>query len=62
VVGRPSPQRHFSDLGLAERDGWRAPSGPKEFAPAVQKWLKEHGDTYRIRRFVTEKKDEPKEK
>lgn len=51
-----SPQQVFSRLGLTDKDGWMQPKDYKQFPEAAAKWLKDHADTYRIQRFVTEEK------
>jgi hypothetical protein len=55
-----TPQMAFGRLNLQQKDGWN-PAGPfntpNAYQEAAKAWLKEHADTYRIQRFVTEKKD-----
>jgi hypothetical protein len=53
-------QQAFFRLGLTEKDGWKPPqfkNFQKEFPPLVKKWLKDNAETYRIQRFVAEKKE-----
>jgi hypothetical protein len=53
-----SAQQTFFLLGLEEKDGWNpAPfqNFQQEFPAAAKKWLKEHAETYRIKRFVAGK-------
>jgi hypothetical protein len=61
-----APEAAFGRLGLTEKDGfvWKPGPGtpPTAYRDLAKAWLKEHADTYRIRRFVEEKKDEKKEK
>jgi hypothetical protein len=53
---RLTPGWVFYHLGLTAEDGWVKPSSDaKEFADAAKQWLKDHADTYRIKRFVPEK-------
>jgi hypothetical protein len=65
VVFNPmTPQTAFAQLGLTEKDGFvfkpvpNAP--PTAYQDAAKAWLKENAGTYRIKQFVTEKKDEKK--
>jgi hypothetical protein len=44
------PYGSFIRLGLTDKDGWTQPNDFKEFVPAARKWLREHADSYRIRR------------
>jgi hypothetical protein len=55
-----SAQRAFGQLGLQPKDGWN-PQGVTDYTAASKAWLKDNADTYRIKRFVTEKKDEKKD-
>jgi hypothetical protein len=53
-----SAQQVFFRLNLTEKDGWKP--GPfknfqTEFPAAAKKWLKDHAETYRIERFVSDK-------
>jgi hypothetical protein len=61
-----TPQRAFGQLGLTDKDGWNfkpvAGAPPTAYQDAAKAWLKEHAETYRIQRFVEEKKDEKKDK
>ncbi len=55
-----TPQMSFGILGLTDKDGWRP--GPfknyqVEFPAAAKNWLKENAGTYRIQRYVVEKKE-----
>jgi hypothetical protein len=45
---------------LTEKDGWEqeVQPDPTKLDEARKEWLKEHADTYRIQRFVPEKKEE----
>jgi hypothetical protein len=55
-----SPLRSFFQLGLTEKDGFKipppGPGGVQDIAGAAKTWLKNHTATYRIQRFVVEKK------
>jgi tetratricopeptide (TPR) repeat protein len=44
----------FRRLGLTEEDGWVPPEQLAAVPAAAEKWLGEHADTYRIRRYVPE--------
>jgi hypothetical protein len=51
----PSPMAGlnlFLRLGLTQEDGWIAPQAASEYPAAAQKWLRRHGGTYRIQRYV----------
>ncbi len=48
---RPNPALLFNRLGIAANDGWRPQPGANIQA-AMQTWLRDHADTYRIQRFV----------
>jgi hypothetical protein len=49
-----SPLVLFLRLDLSEEDGWLAPKTAADYPGAAQKWLREHADKYRIRRYVAE--------
>jgi len=60
-----SPQWGFGRLNLTDKDGWNANgpfNTPNAYQDAAKAWLKGHADSYRIQRFVSDKKDEKKEK
>jgi hypothetical protein len=53
--GETSPYQLFNQLGISDKDGWKAPVRVKnqdEIRDAVQAWIKSNGDSYRIKRFV----------
>lgn len=53
--GDPNPYQLFNQLGITAQDGWKAPVNIKtqdDLRDAVQAWVKDNGDTYRIKRFV----------
>jgi hypothetical protein len=52
---RPNPQQLFGRLGVTPNDGWRPQPGAN-FQVAAQNWVREHADSYRIRRYVNETK------
>jgi hypothetical protein len=54
-----TPQWAFSRLRLTDKDGWNPGplTGPNAFPDAAKGWLKAHADSYRIQRFVGEKKE-----
>jgi hypothetical protein len=47
-----TPLSMFLRLGVTEEDGWQPPALLSEVAPAAQRWLREHGATYRIHRYL----------
>jgi hypothetical protein len=52
---RPNALGLFAQLGLTDKDGWTPPKvvrAPQDYHNAARAWLREHLDTYRIRRFV----------
>lgn len=52
--GETNPQMLFFQLGVTEKDGWKAPritKSPEDLRIAVQAWMRDHPD-YRIKRFV----------
>lgn len=52
AAAAPQPLSLFLRLGLTAQDGWKPPDVLAEVAPAARKWLREHGGTYRIRRYL----------
>lgn len=55
--GDPNPYQLFTQLGVTAQDGWKAPTKIKtqdDLRNAVQAWIKDKGDSYRIKRFVAE--------
>jgi hypothetical protein len=63
-----SPQVAFARLGVTEKDGWSwkptpgVPVGPNDYQNAAKAWLKSHADSYRVQRYVSDKKDQKKDK
>ncbi len=56
-----SPQTAFGRLGLTDKDGWNARgpfTAPNAYEDAAKAWLKSHADSYRLQRYVSDKKDE----
>jgi hypothetical protein len=51
-----APLNLFLWLGLTEADGWMAPTSPKDYPAAAQKWLRDNAGRYRIQRYVPEEK------
>jgi hypothetical protein len=52
---QPSAVGLFARLGLTAQDGWTPPQvirAPQDYAEAARAWIRRHGDTYRVRRFV----------
>jgi hypothetical protein len=47
----------FNRLGLTPEDGWTPPGDFTKFADAAKQWLKDHADTYRVKRFVADTKE-----
>jgi hypothetical protein len=65
TVDDVSPQWGFGRLQLTDQDGWNANgpfNTPNAFADAAKEWLKSHVDSYRVQRFVDDKKEEKKDK
>ena len=55
VFGKEHPQQLFFQLGVRPEDGWQQPkkiSSPDDLPNAIKGWIREHGDTYRIKRYV----------
>ncbi len=55
-----SPQWGFGRLGLTDKDGWNAAgpfNTPNAYEEAAKTWLKGHAESYRVQRFVSDKKD-----
>jgi hypothetical protein len=55
-----SPQWGFGRLGLTDKDGWNAAgpfNTPNAYEEAAKAWLKGHAESYRVQRFVSDKKD-----
>src|SRR6516162_447515 len=53
--GQMSPQQMFGQLNLTKEDGWVPPQNirtPQDYGNAARTWLREHANTYRIKRFV----------
>ncbi|MGE3803738.1 MAG: hypothetical protein AB7K24_03580 [Gemmataceae bacterium] len=53
---RMSPQQAFSRLGLSAEDGWQPPRDFRQYETTARAWLDKHVETYRIQRFVADKK------
>lgn len=50
---RPNPTMLFNRLGITPKDGWQPrPQPGVNFQEAMQTWVRDHADTYRIQRFV----------
>ena len=47
----------FTRLELTDKDGWKPPQDNTKLDEERQKWFKDHAATYRIQRFVAEKKE-----
>jgi hypothetical protein len=59
-----TPQALFFRLGVTEKDGWKPPQDGTKFQEAVETWVKENKDKYRIKKLVyanADKKDDKKE-
>jgi hypothetical protein len=54
-----SPRQSFYQLGLTPADGWTQPKDFKQIVPEATKWLKANAGTYRIQRYLRERKGEP---
>jgi hypothetical protein len=55
------PVMAFGRLGLTPEDGWstRGFRNPNDYPNAAKQWLREHADSYRVKRVVGEKSDKP---
>ena len=53
-----SPRMVFGRFPLTAKDGWAPPAAddPNAFATYAQQWLKSHAGSYRIQRYVAERK------
>lgn len=52
--GLPSamaPISLFLRLDLTEDDHWRTPDDPKDLKEAARNWLRNHGDSYRLKKY-----------
>jgi hypothetical protein len=54
-IGEMNPQILFNQLQLKPADGWVQPMNFQEIGAAMQKWLKDHSESYKLTRFVAEK-------
>jgi hypothetical protein len=52
-----TPMNTFAALHLTPKDGWTPPQDLTKVPDAAKKWLKDNADTYRIKKFVEEKKE-----
>jgi hypothetical protein len=53
--GQITPWTVFLQLGLKKEDGWAFPTSAKaveDYHKAAQAWLRDHAETYHIRRIV----------
>jgi len=50
---RLNPMTLFLQLGVTEKDGWKQPQNLQDLNTVAKTWLRDHGATYRIQRFVT---------
>jgi hypothetical protein len=58
-LGETNPYQLFLQLRVTPADGWTAPKNVKtqdDLKSAVQTWIREKGDNYRIKRFVQAEK------
>jgi hypothetical protein len=55
--GQLHPQELFFELRLTKEEGWEMPrtATPQQLAQVSQAWLREHGATYRIKKYVAGK-------
>jgi hypothetical protein len=53
---RQTPLNLFFRLGITEKDGWKQPANPTQLQEEAKKWLKANAGTYRVQRFVSDKK------
>jgi hypothetical protein len=54
-LGYLTPQNLFFQLGLTDKDGYRAPQDFQQIPNVAKAWLTKNADTYRIQRFVEQK-------
>ena len=55
--GDPNPYQLFTQLGVTAKDGWNQPKKIKsqdDLRNAVQAWIRDKGDSYRIKRWVAQ--------
>lgn len=52
-----TPQQLFLHLGLQPKDGWTQPKDFAKVAAEAKAWLKANAGSYRMQRFVADKKD-----
>jgi hypothetical protein len=52
----------FLRMNLTAKDGWVQPMDLKDIPAAAEKWVKDNADTYRIQRYVTDKKEKDDKK
>jgi hypothetical protein len=57
-----TPQALFFRLGVTDKDGWKPPQDGNNFQEAVETWVKENKDKYRIKKLVYEKADKKDDK
>jgi hypothetical protein len=56
------PAGLFYRLGLTAKDGWTPPQDFKQTNDAIKDWLTKNADTYRIQRYVADKKGKKEER
>jgi len=54
---RVTPAAAFAALNLTPKDGWTPPQDFSKFPEAAKKWLRENAGTYRVKKWVEDKKD-----
>jgi hypothetical protein len=57
---RMNPANLFARLGVTAEDGWNPPQDFNQLPAAAKNWLQANAETYRIKRWVEEKKDADK--
>ncbi|MGE3807902.1 MAG: hypothetical protein AB7K24_24825 [Gemmataceae bacterium] len=51
-----NPMMTFNRLGAGPKEGWKPPKDFKQFPTDAKDWLTKNADSFRIQRFVAEKK------
>jgi hypothetical protein len=49
---RPNPMRLFQRLGVTAKDGFITPPASGDYGSAVQTWVRDNAEKYRIQRYV----------
>jgi hypothetical protein len=57
-----TPQTSFNRLALTKDDKWTPPTDGNKFVDTAKQWLKDNAGTYRVKKFVSDSKEEKKDK